>query len=290
MAFIYHPAPARKKHRFPRVFAFVFTFLLFSAVFAAVILWAITQFAPAAPESSSGYLPEFTAEDRGVLLVIFEQDRRAGGFVTVSADPAAGSITAAAFPRETVVEDGVSRIRLYELYAQPDGGAAAARTLSALTGEKIEKYMAVSIPNAGKIVNAFEKKLILELPEDVSYTDPESQYTIRLTAGRVTLNGSQAAALLRYNGWQQGRSQQSLIHAQMIAALINQYLIADRQDADDFAAIIDWVDSNIRIPDYERIKNGLDYLSEKNTGSVCTAVPAPGRYVGTADDVRFEVE
>ncbi len=288
----------RKRSRISGVLAFLVTFLLFLLTGGAVYLWAITEFTSPPPassteESHSNTVSFDDGDVRRLLIVaIDERTNSAEYFIVVTADPAGKQVQALALPRETTVSAGTQQYRLFELYAASGKGIQAVQTsVSSLLQVPIDYYATITFRNIEQLVDGFENKLIFEVPQSIVYLDPVTSATLRLTPGRAVLTGSQTAALLRYNGWQVGRRQKAEIGAQVVANLINQYLVSYRseQGYEDFTRIINLINSNILVSDYYQAKSGLDYLAACNTNNaICRVVPPQGEFVGSGEAVRFE--
>mgnify|MGYP000035133944 FL=1 len=93
---------------------------------------------------------------------------------------------------------------------------------------------------------------------------------------------------MRYPNWHGGRKQQADIQAQLTAALINQYMKADRDMEADFNSLIGFLQTDIKVSHFVKAKAGLQYLAERNTGAICSSASLEGQYVGSGDALRFE--
>lgn len=228
----------------------------------------------------------FTEEDaRNLFLVTVDTD--AQGFIVVRTDPANTRIRTLAIPRETTVDVGTSQTRMFELYAS--GGATATRDAAAkLLGMEFQNYAVLTYSNTEKLLKKLDGGLIFTLPEDLDYQNPSTGATLKLTGGSRNLTPSQVVDVMRYPNWHGGRKQQADIQAQLTAALINQYMKADRDMEADFNSLIGFLQTDIKVSHFVKAKAGLQYLAERNTGAICSSASLEGQYVGSGDALRFE--
>lgn len=291
-------ALGQKKKRTKRLSSlaiFLLAFVLFVTVFGGLCLWAVVkineQRRVGAGDSSSAPISTdpaatFTEEDaRNLFLVTVDTD--AQDFIVVRTDPANTRIRTLAIPRETTVDVGTSQTRMFELYAS--GGATATRDAAAkLLGMEFQNYAVLTYSNTEKLLKKLDGGLIFTLPEDLDYQNPSTGATLKLTGGSRNLTPSQVVDVMRYPNWHGGRKQQADIQAQLTAALINQYMKADRDMEADFNSLIGFLQTDIKVSHFVKAKAGLQYLAERNTGAICSSASLEGQYVGSGDALRFE--
>ena len=284
----------KKKGRASSVMVFLLVFVLFLAIFGGVCLWAVVQNRRPADGASSGSSEEggaaFTQADVRWLFVAMQDGDEPRGFLAVRADHGAGRIHAVAVPKETEVTDGTALIRLDALFQK--GGVTAARAaVEDLLGVSMSHYVSMTYANVEKLLQYYDSSLQFTLTEDLDYR--EGNYFIKMSSGRYTLTPKQAVDILRYPNWQhKGLQQQADIHAEMLAALVNQYLTAARADQleADFSKIADIARTDIRISHFTEYRECLRALAGANGGDICTAVSLEGRYVGSGDEKRFAAD
>ena len=287
--------PKKKKSgRASGVLVFLLVFVLFLAVFSVVCLWVIINNRNPAGETSSAVSgdeqPSFTSADVRWLFVTTQDSTDPKGFVAVRADPAGRRIHAIAIPRETEVADGTTLIRLDEL-CRKSGVSAAQTAVGKLLGVSFSHYISMTYANVEKLLQYFDSSLQFTLEEDLDCR--EGEYFIKMSSGRYTLTPKQAVDILRYPKWQHGGLQQQAdIQAQILAALVNQYMTAARSGKAeaDFTKIADLAKTDIRISHYAGYKEALLSLAASNSGAVCTPVSLEGRYVGSGNDKRFAAD
>ena len=219
----------KKKSRAGSVALSLLVFVLFLAIFGGVFLWAIinnrlpTDGASSAASEEAG--PHFTGEDVRWLFIAAQDGSEPRGFVAVRADPQNGRIHAVAVPKETEVADGTTLIRLDELFRK-NGVAAAQAAVGNLLGVSFPHYVSMTYANIEKLLQYFDSSLQFTLTEDLDCR--EGDYFIKMNSGRYTLTPKQAVDILRYPSWQhKGLQQQADIHAEMLAALVNQYMTGE---------------------------------------------------------------
>ena len=283
--------PKKKKRRISGTLTFLLAFIVFLLVFGGLCLWAVTNVMRErtmknAPPSSAGEdvsTVQFHAEDARNLLIVTTDDQQAQGFVIVRTDPANMRIRTLALPRETNVAVGTEWFRLYELYSAK-GVQETRAAIEEQLGISLDHYAVVNYPNIDKILRYYDSWLIFTLIENLD--------SLQITGGLKNLTPTQVTDLLRYTSWRGGYQQRADIQAQIAAAMINQYMVPGRLASAeaDFNALINLVQSDIKVSHYVQAKPGLDYLTQRNTGDICAVVSPAGSYVGSGEQIRFELE
>lgn len=285
----------RRKERVNNALLFLVVFILFIFVFGGMCVWTIINInkerqslSTSDSTSSDTSTPaSFTDEDTRNLLIVTVDGNDARGFVVLRSDPSRSRIWALSFPRETVADVNTSEVRLYELYTS-QGIAAVKTAIQKISGLEINNYAVFTYENLEKLIDHYEAGLIMNIPENVNYTDNNT--TIRLDSGPRTLRATQVTGLLRYPSWSGGLKQQADVQAQVAAAMINQYMKdarASKADS-DFGAFVNLAaKTDVLMPHYISAKQGLTYLSSRNDGSICAGLTLDGQYQGSGDAVRY---
>jgi len=292
-----HKLPGYRKpvKKYNNVLVFLLVFIVFLIVFGGICLWAVINinkehFSSTFGSSSSQLdLLRFDESDARNLLVVTTDQNQAQGFIIVRSDPAKTSIRTIAVPRDTVVDYKTSEIRIHELY-QSQGITEVRDAIAKLLGIKIDNYYVISYENIEKLVDYFEMGIIINLDESLKYSD--TSFSINIEGGLRTLTPSQVVKVLRYPAWHGGRKQRADIQAQLVAALINQYMRPSRKNlADkDFSFIVNLASKkDILVSHFAEVRDGLDFLAERNDGQICKAVSLPGEYQGSGDTIRYYV-
>lgn len=283
----------KRKERVSNAFIFVVAFLIFLLVFGGLCLWAYSKIneeklntAPSGSSSSvSSESAAFTDEDIRNLLIVTVDGTDAQGFLAVRSDPAALKMWVLSFPRETVADVGTSEVRLYDLY-KAQGITAVEDAMETISGIKFNNYAVITYANYEKVLDHFDSGLVFNVPENVNSTDS----ILKIDSGLRTLRSSQVTQILRYSSWKGGQKQKADIQAQVVAAMINQYMRESRAKKmdTDFNAMINLVrPSDIMISHYTDAKAGLTYLAGHNDGSICQAITLDGQYQGSGDAIRY---
>ena len=112
----------------------------------------------------------------------------------------------------------------------------------------------------------------------ITYTD-ENGLTSTIRAGQRQLTATQAVAVLEYTDWEDGDDEEQ-IAAEMIASLLNHYLVADRSIRGYFGALANVAQTDLRIDNYTAYASALTSLAENNNGSVCSVITLDGTIKG----------
>lgn len=286
----------KKKGRLSSLAVFLLVFLVFLLVFGGLCLWMVVKInqerreagvsAPAAASSTSQSIA-FTSEDERDLFLV-TVDEEAQGFVAVHTDPANARIRTLAIPRETLVEVGTAEKRLFEVYAS-DGARQAQEAVSRLIGLTFDNYAVLTYDKAETLLGKLDKGVLFTIPEDLNYQSETPGESIQLRGGLTSLTASQVVSVLRYPTWNGGRKQQADVQAQLASAVINQYLVADRDLQADFDSFVGLLQSDIKISHFIAAKPGLEYLAARNTGSICASVSLDGQYTGSGEAMAFRM-
>lgn len=282
----------KRKGKVSSVVVFLIAFLLFLVVFGGLCLWAVMKInQERRPGTSSAASAQstvaYTQEDARNLFLV-TTDGAAQGFLAVRADPANSRIRILAVPRDTTVDVGTSQQRLYELYAD-QGVQKAQSVVGSLLNLEFDNYAVITYDNIERWINQLGDGLEFTLPENLEYEDAESSYSINLAGGPRVLTASQTVRVLRYPRWHGGRKQQTDIQAQLLAAMINQYFLSSRDLEADFDNFIGLLQTDIKVSHFVSAKPMLEYLASRNTGELAAAVSLEGSYVGSGDNIRFEL-
>lgn len=285
----------KKKGRISSTLLFLLMFLLFLVVFGGLCLWAVVKINEERSNLSSSSVgstiqtvPFGEGDVRNLLLVTIDASTPQG-FVVLRTDPANTRMRTLALPRETEVAKGTELVQLAELY-QSSGGRGVAEAVGKQLGLTFNNYAVIDYDGLEKMITYLENGVIFRLPEDIDYQSPDGSFRLQLEGGPRTLTAAQAVNLLRYPNWNGGRQQRADFQAQLVAAILNQYMVENRMQRleADFTRFVNLTKmSDIRVSDFNSGREGLEYLVKRNTGAICTAVSLPGEYVGSGDGVRF---
>lgn len=289
----------KRMRRFNGVLVFTLTFLLFLFIFGgALIWWLVQEYLPGqrdaehTPSSAvSDVAPSFSAADAVNILLITTDNDAAQGFYVVRLDPANTRVRVLAIPSEIALEQSGDTVRGDRLFAQ-SGRQAVRDGLQKALGLSLPYTAQISFNEFEKMVDYFENGLVFLLDEDVRYQSEDGRYSYEMEGGKnLSLNARRIVSLMRYNGWREGRRQQTLIQAQLVSAMINQYMTDMRSLQTDFEQVIGYFETDIRIADFSRYQSGWEYLAARNKeGALCAATLLDGHYAGGEELLYFPKE
>ena len=119
------------------------------------------------------------------------------------------------------------------------------------------------------------------LPESMQYTDKNGS-TIRLSAGEQQLTGAQMAAVLQNDTWSNIDIQKQTT-TNVIAAILNQYIVPQQSLDGYFSALADTAQTDLRIDHYNAFRRTLSHLGDNNTGALCQIITL----IGTEQNGQF---
>lgn len=224
--------PSKKRRRVNNVVVFLVVFILFLIVFGLVCLWAVLKLneerlqQSGSNTASQGSLSavQYTEADARNLFLVTVDGSDPAGFVVLRTDPANARIRTMALPVETELADGTTLTTLKAYYLDK-GAKESADAVGSLLGLNFQNYAVMTYANLEKMMGYFGNGVIFEIPENLSYQDSETGYFIEMDGGRRTLTAPQMLNVLRYPQWNGGKRQIADIQAQMVAAILNQYLV-----------------------------------------------------------------
>lgn len=222
---------------------------------------------PGEEGSSDVFSDETTAaDDRDLLIILTELPGER--FILLHSSPMNGSITVCPIPGDTAL----SGKTVAELYGK-QGPAAAVSAIADTYAPALRHYVQMDADNAEKWLSYLENGISYTLPEAVEYTAPDGA-TLRLSAGEQRLTSSQAVMLAGYTGWTNG-GDTNRVTAQLVAAMCNATLTADRPFAADFSELCNLSRTSLRIDDFTGWRDPLRVLAGKNTGNIAVVGNIP---------------
>ena len=257
-----------------RIVSFVLASLLLLLAIGVMVAWMVIHFHQSTPttpsndsDTTSQYEDPLTAVDSSLIIFDMDQTPR---FVLVKTDPARSVVNVAPVPANITDEQGNTLPSILSKH----GSMKVIQTVSAALDLSIAHYITWSAKGSQTFLNELDAGIVLTLPESVAYTD-ENGITVRLQAGEQKLTGTQAAAVLQFSAWQDTTLTQT-VPAQIVAAVLNQYLVPEQRLDGYFAALADSAQTDLRIDNYNGFRRVLSHLSEHNTGALCRIVTIVG--------------
>ncbi len=267
---------SRRKQRKKRRTQYALAFIALALVLIVLVSWLATRYhlsgagqEPDPSASSTPLVDEPVADTAATLLILNEEEQEQ--FILLQASPARQEICAVSIPAILDAGDGRSLADTLQKNGSPRVKEAVAKALEL----PIAHYISLDAAAVESYMNYLESGLTFSLPETVSYTD-EGGLTVRMEAGERQLTANQVRRLLQYDGWKESATAQQ-VAADLIAAILNQYLLPQRSYGGDFAALANLVQTDIRIDHYNAYRTTLQYLADSNTaGSLCRTIMVSG--------------
>ncbi len=300
--------PAKKHRKMSSTGVFVLAFLIFVLVFGLVGYYIVAAnptvgqllglSSPSSAENSGPTSldePYFTQRDVRSLLVVITGPSGAEHTLVVRTDPQNTKIGVLSLPAETALTVGSEESRLCDLFrsgTKQDIGEVEG-ALETLLGLSIDNYAVLDYADVENVIDYYDNRLTYTTPEDISYN--KNSIYIRLSAGEQILSGRQVSSLLQVppGALPGGHSEYMALPAQLLCALVNQYLTADSDTAGEtvFQDLVNLTSAkDLLISHYYLAREGLEYLAEHNTGAVCSPVTAQGEFVESGGQTYFYLE
>ncbi len=241
-----HATPIRHITAKTVLLAFVISF----AVFGSVLMMAALS--KGRIEDDSTETDATLGRVRTAVLFFRKNVDELTGAILLTVDARRMEITARGVSPEEEI-DGRSLQNLYKT-----GSLYAATQLAAQYGTSADGVLSFSVSNVAAFLVYAGERLSLTLPEQVGI----------LPAGESTLTPMQVADVLRYKNWSNGTAGQADIHAAVVAAIFNRYLVKDRDLERDFKKVTELCDERLYISQFEAIKEELYALAEQNNGAI----------------------
>lgn len=217
-------------------------------------------------------VPEEVLGERGVqrsVWVVFHDREVLTGIVKLVSDTRAMTMCAIGYPPQTEIIDGVTVTTAAALYL--DNGEQVAALIEELP------VLSISISGAAALMGRLSGNLPMTLSQAVG----------ELPTGTLTLTPLQAAAVLKFDDWEQGGVGQAWAHARLTATFLNRTL-TDTLDLDmAFGRLTAVCDSKLNVSQLETVRDDLVTLGAVNDGAICEARVVPGYMTGTKEKKRY---
>ena len=263
-----HAIPSKHPTAVSTLTAFLLSLLVFGSVLLIPAFWG-SETEPNPMEADG--LP---AHVWRIGLFFREDANRLSGMVLLTVDMQMQKLSAVAYPPNTDLGG-----KTLQTYATNDGTAAAFVRLCEEIGTVGDKALTVSVSDLAAFIVHLKERLPLTLPEPM---EP-------LPAGESTLTPMQVADVLRYREWSDGVTVQAQLHAQVVAALFNRYLLPDRNLESDFKKLSQLCEEPLSISQYATSREILEALSHRNEGQLCSAAIADGEMVVGQTDTYYRL-
>ncbi len=241
-----HATPSRHITAKTVLLAFVLSF----AVFGSVLMMAAVS--KGRTEGDSAEADASIGRIRTAVLFFRKTVDELSGAVLLTMDTNRMGISVIGFSPEEEI-DGRSLQKIYQT-----GSLYAAAQLAAQYGKSADSVLSFSVSNVAAFLVYAGERLPLTLPEQVDI----------LPVGESTLTPMQVADVLRYEQWSSGAAGQGDIHAAVVAAILNRYLVKERDLERDFKKLTQLCDERLYVSQFEAVKEELTSLAKENDGHI----------------------
>ncbi len=249
------------------------TFVVALLLFGMVVV--LPQWFSDAAEEELSATDTRQGRERSLLLMIYDFDNRLTGSVAVYTDARTLSMRAVGYPPQTEVRRNNELTTLAACYA--DEGSAAAERLSAVTGERYDAVLGLSVSAIAAFVARSGNGITYTLAEPVG----------KLADGEQTLTSLQIADVLRYRGWLQSLTGSADAHSGIITAIINRFLVPQNDLTALFNRFCEVCEDKVSIATFEVVRDDLALMAKANDGGICRAFVPEGRGVGSGELRRY---
>ncbi len=223
------------------------------------------------PDSDTASLSaeQYAPEDAANLLLLLDETP-AERICLLQFDPADSAVRLAEIPPCMQISEGKDLLSVWQ-----KGGAVAVVAAVADTLElPLTHYYSIKAEQAEKWFNYLEDGITVTIPEDIRFTDRRGS-ALRLSKGENNLTATQTINMLIYDQWEDAVAGRAF-HAELLGAMFDRYLITDRNLLNDFSHLSNLGKTDLRIGDYHRYAEKLEYLCKQNGGNIAVPVTLSG--------------
>lgn len=274
----YTPYGKRSAKRIGTWVVSVLILILAIAILGGWVFLFYQQSRPAPPDTGTDpttqYEDPLTETNCSLVIFDFDENRR---FVLIQTAPADNAIHILDVPCNLTDTHGETLMTIYDKH----GSLQAMQTVAATLALTIDHYITWTSAGARSFLEELDRGVNYTLPENMQYTDKNGA-TIRLSAGEQRLTGAQIAAVLQNDAWSNADVRKQTT-ANVIAAVLNQYIIPQQSLDGYFSALADTAQTDLRIDHYNAFRRTLTHLGDNNTGALCRI----DTLIGTEQDGQF---
>lgn len=256
----------------------VFILILAVAVMGGWMLQFYRQSLPDTPDDDTDptiqYEDPLTETNCSLVIFDFDESQR---FVLIQTAPADNAIRILDVPSHLTDANGDTLTAIFSKH----GALQAKQTVATALELSIDHYITWTAAGARSFLEELDRGVNYTLPENMQYTDKNGA-TIRLSAGEQRLTGAQIAAVLQNDSWSNTDIRKQTT-ANVIAAVLNQYVVPQQSLDGYFSALADTAQTDLRIDHYNAFRRTLSHLGDNNTGALCQIVTL----IGTEQNGQF---
>ena len=256
----------------------VLALLLALAILGGWMLWFYLQSAPTASDDDADSPPQYEdpLTETNCSLVIFDFDDTKQ-FILIQSAPADNAIRIMDVPGNLTDNSGNTLVALLSKH----GSMSVVQAVSSALDLSIAHHITWSTDGVRSFLENLDRGITYTLPESMQYTDKNGA-TIRLSEGEQQLTGTQIAAVLQNNAWTSADVRKTTA-SNVIAAILNQYILPQRNLDGYFSALADTAQTDLRIDNYNAFRRTLTHLGDHNTGALCCIITL----IGTEENGHF---
>ena len=261
-------------HNKKRIAMMTVAILLLLLAIVVMVLWMFIGYRQnnppspdAHPDTPSQYEDDTFTANASLVILDFADSKQ---FILVQTDPANNAVRVVSIPAHMTDAGGNTLTNILAKH----GSMQVVETVSTVLDLSVRHYITWSADGCRSFLNELDHGVTFTLVEEMHYTDDNGS-SIRLNAGTQLLTGTQAAAVLQYSEWKDPNAQQQ-VAAQMIAAVINQYLVPQQNLSGYFAALADHAQTDLRIDHFNAFRRTLSHLADSNRGALCHVISLIG--------------
>ena len=274
----YTPYGKRSAKRIGTWVVSVFILILAIAILGGWVFLFYRQSLPSAPDDDTDptvqYEDPLTEVNCSLVIFDFDENRR---FVLIQTAPADNAIRILDVPSHLTDANGDTLTAIFS----KRGALQAMQTVATALELSIDHYITWTAAGARSFLEELDRGVTYTLPESMQYTDKNGS-TIRLSAGEQQLTGAQMAAVLQNDTWSNIDIQKQTT-TNVIAAILNQYIVPQQSLDGYFSALADTAQTDLRIDHYNAFRRTLSHLGDNNTGALCQIITL----IGTEQNGQF---
>lgn len=207
--------------------------------------------------------------------------------VMVHPDQETTPISVVGLPAEFSLSDTSQTDTLQNSYRLPYIDVAQ-DALCAYFEKDIRYYVVLTYNQIEEQLTDLGGNLLYTVKKPIDITAKDKSYSVKLSAGETSLTTKQVTNLFRFDDWQGGRIERAQMHADLIAAYLNQFLSSSRDLQNDYQVLRrNAADMNLSDQDFKSIQPTLRDLSNKGLDALCTRLNTTGSFFGSGNTLRF---
>ncbi len=212
--------PPKKKHHILR------NFLLSLAVLTLIVCLSVAFLLPKQPSKRQDLGERKDGVSTILLLGTDASGLRTDAMVLLTVNAPEGKLSLVSLPRDTLVDGNVEIPKLSTVYGANGGGRNGLEMVNIRVSQTIgfmpDGYLLLELQDFVKFVDLMGG-IRFDIPMDMVYSDPSQDLSISMQKGYWTLDGEQAADLMRFcSGYEGGDLDRVQVQQAFLTALMQQ--------------------------------------------------------------------